>query len=147
MPGPKDHKKTDTDPVTIINQNYWLFWEKASDTSNRTCTHDDRRKSGICALLYSTQTPINLLGRDILCSLKATIMCTQDGIHTDSVRVSAKTSLGTLETLSTSTVHSFNHVISSTTWYAKLYADQSNADYDEYWDQLINKKHTLITRR
>lgn len=34
-------------------------------------------------LLYSTDTPINLMGRVILCELKAKIMCTQDGIHVD----------------------------------------------------------------
>ncbi|XP_055368609.1 uncharacterized protein LOC129604800 [Betta splendens] len=34
-------------------------------------------------LLYSADTPINLLGRDILCSLKARIMCTPDGVAFD----------------------------------------------------------------
>ncbi|KAL7405155.1 hypothetical protein ABVT39_024601, partial [Epinephelus coioides] len=38
----------------------------------------------ICApLLYSAHTPVNLLGRDILCPLKAKIMCTQDGLYLD----------------------------------------------------------------
>ncbi|KAL7374813.1 hypothetical protein ABVT39_007504 [Epinephelus coioides] len=38
----------------------------------------------ICApLLYSAYTPVNLLGRDILCPLKAKIMCTQDGLYLD----------------------------------------------------------------
>lgn len=32
-------------------------------------------------LLYSTDTPKNLLGRDILCKFKAKIMCTQGGLH------------------------------------------------------------------
>uniref|UniRef100_A0A671WVG1 Gag-Pol polyprotein n=1 Tax=Sparus aurata TaxID=8175 RepID=A0A671WVG1_SPAAU len=34
-------------------------------------------------LLYSVDTPINLLGRDILCALQARIMCTPDGLHFD----------------------------------------------------------------
>nr|XP_033494259.1 uncharacterized protein LOC117264429 isoform X1 [Epinephelus lanceolatus] len=38
----------------------------------------------ICTpLLYSAHTPVNLLGRDILCPLKAKIMCTQDGLYLD----------------------------------------------------------------
>lgn len=34
-------------------------------------------------LLYSTHTPVNLLGRDILCPLKTKIMSTQDGLYLD----------------------------------------------------------------
>ncbi|KAL7383993.1 hypothetical protein ABVT39_022082 [Epinephelus coioides] len=34
-------------------------------------------------LLYSAHTPVNLLGRDILCPLKTKIMCTQDGLYLD----------------------------------------------------------------
>lgn len=34
-------------------------------------------------LLYSAYTPVNLLGGDMLCPLKANIMCTQDGIYVD----------------------------------------------------------------
>lgn len=37
----------------------------------------------VAPLLYSDSTPINLLGRDILCPLKANIMCTQDGLYVD----------------------------------------------------------------
>lgn len=32
-------------------------------------------------LLYSADTPINLLGSDILCPLRTNIMCTQDGLY------------------------------------------------------------------
>lgn len=34
-------------------------------------------------LLYSAHTPVNLLGRDILCPLKAKNMCAQDGLYLD----------------------------------------------------------------
>lgn len=34
-------------------------------------------------LLYAVNTPINLLGRDILCPLKANILCTREGICVD----------------------------------------------------------------
>ena len=40
-------------------------------------------KTVLAPLLYSDNTPINLLGRDILCPLKAKIMCTQDGLYLD----------------------------------------------------------------
>lgn len=32
-------------------------------------------------LLYTPRTPVNLLGRDLLCKLNATILCTPDGIE------------------------------------------------------------------
>ncbi len=35
----------------------------------------------ITPLLHTANTSLNLLGRDILCSLKAQIMCTADGVH------------------------------------------------------------------
>ena len=35
------------------------------------------------SLLYSADTPINLLGRDVLCKLNAKIKCTPDGIYFD----------------------------------------------------------------
>lgn len=37
----------------------------------------------LAAHLYSDQTPINLFGRDILCSLKANVMCTPEGLWID----------------------------------------------------------------
>lgn len=37
-------------------------------------------------LLYSENTPINLLGRDILCLLKATITCTKEGLEMNFVK-------------------------------------------------------------
>ena len=40
-------------------------------------------KTVLAPLLYSANTPINLLGRDILCPLKAKNMCTQDGLYLD----------------------------------------------------------------
>ncbi|CAI5657156.1 unnamed protein product [Oreochromis niloticus] len=40
-------------------------------------------KSIVAPLLYSADTPINLMGRDILCPLKAKIMCTPDGLYVD----------------------------------------------------------------
>ncbi|XP_046894207.1 uncharacterized protein LOC124479489 [Hypomesus transpacificus] len=38
-------------------------------------------KTIVAPLLYSAHTPINLLGRDILCILKANIVCTQRGLQ------------------------------------------------------------------
>ena len=38
-------------------------------------------KTIVAPLLYSAHTPINLLGRDILCILKANIACTQSGLR------------------------------------------------------------------
>lgn len=40
-------------------------------------------KTVYAPLLYSVDTSINLLGRDILCTLQARIMCTPDGLHFD----------------------------------------------------------------
>lgn len=40
-------------------------------------------KTVVVFLLYSDNTPISLLGRDILFPLKANIMCTPDGLYTD----------------------------------------------------------------
>lgn len=124
-------------------------------------------------LLYSTQTPINLLGRDILCSLKVNIMCSPDGIHisfpnqpqegdddalintgkrdseqlpinglldkTDPARVYVETSLGAMQLC--------NPTISSLALHCTLKFDpnQSDTDYEECWDQLVNKKQLLIT--
>lgn len=40
-------------------------------------------KTVISPLLYSVDSPVNLLGRDLLCSLEAQIMCTPDGVYLD----------------------------------------------------------------
>lgn len=40
-------------------------------------------KTVFAPLLYAADTPINLLGRDVLCLLKAKIKCTPDGIYFD----------------------------------------------------------------
>ena len=82
-------------------------------------------------LFYSAQTPVNLLGSNIRCPLKANIMCTPDGLYIHFPKELSNRKMPALATVYSSGFNDDVH--------------QTHKVYETCWDELI-KRHLRLKK-